>query len=51
MRRHSPTDLAELFGDVDILEHRRDVHHTPGDTDQPFNWIAGRLRTEPEENP
>lgn len=44
VRRHSPSDLAELLGDVEIVEQRRHIHHTPGDADQPFNWIAGRLR-------
>lgn len=44
VRRYRPQDLTELLGDVDVLEERRDLHHTPGGTDQPFNWIAGRLR-------
>lgn len=44
VRRHSPDDLAELVGDVEIIEQRRVIHRTPGDADQPFNWIAGRLR-------
>ncbi len=46
VRRHSPDDLANLLGDVEIIERRRVIHHTPGGADQPFNWIAGRLRPE-----
>lgn len=44
VRRHSPNDLANLLGDIEIIGQRRDIHRTPGDADQPFNWIAGRLR-------
>jgi SAM-dependent methyltransferase len=44
VRRHSPSDLAELLGDIEIVEQRRHTHHTPSGADQPFNWIAGRLR-------
>lgn len=43
VRRHRAGDLADLLGDVEIVEHRRHVHHTPGGADQPFNWVAGRL--------
>jgi catechol 2,3-dioxygenase-like lactoylglutathione lyase family enzyme len=31
----------------EIAEQRRQVHRTPGDADQPFNWIAGHLRLTP----
>ena len=44
VRRHSPRDLLELLGDVEVIEQRRHVHRTPGDADQAFNWVAGRLR-------
>jgi SAM-dependent methyltransferase len=43
VRRYSLGDLVELVGDADIIEQRRHIHRTPGDADQPFNWIAGRL--------
>lgn len=42
--RYSVTDLSALFGDFDLVAERRESHHTPGGTIQPFNWIAGRLR-------
>lgn len=44
VRRHSPHDLTDLLGDINIVEQRRHVHRTPGGADQAFNWIAGRLR-------
>jgi trans-aconitate methyltransferase len=44
VRRQSADELAELLGDVEVIERRRHVHHTPGGTDQPFTWVAGRLR-------
>jgi SAM-dependent methyltransferase len=44
VRRHSPDDLRELLGDVEVVEQRRAVHRTPADADQRFNWIAGRIR-------
>lgn len=47
VRRHSPEDLVELLGDIEVVEHRRHIHRTPGGADQPFNWIAGRLRPAP----
>lgn len=43
VRRHSPDDLVELLGDVEVVEQRRDVHRTPTGVEQPFSWIAGRL--------
>ena len=47
VRRYSPEALADLLGDVDLVEQRREVHHTPGGMAQPFTWIAGRLRPGP----
>jgi SAM-dependent methyltransferase len=44
VRRYSAADLVGFLGDVEIVEQRRHVHRTPSDADQPFNWIAGRLR-------
>jgi SAM-dependent methyltransferase len=44
VRRHSADDLANFIEGVEIIEQRRQVHHTPAGIDQPFNWIAGRLR-------
>ena len=44
IRRHAPQDLVDLLGDVEIVDSRRHVHRTPSGADQPFNWIAGRLR-------
>jgi SAM-dependent methyltransferase len=44
VRRQSADELVELLGDVNVIERRRHVHHTPGGADQPFTWIAGRLR-------
>jgi len=44
VRRYRPEELAELLGDVEVVEQRHQVHRTPGGAEQPFNWIAGRLR-------
>ena len=44
VRRQSPAELIQLLGAVEIVESRRDMHRTPGGTDQAFTWIAGRLR-------
>lgn len=44
VRRQSFDDLAELAGDAEVVEARRQVHHTPAGGEQPFNWIAGRRR-------
>ncbi|QYG93231.1 class I SAM-dependent methyltransferase [Iamia sp. SCSIO 61187] len=47
VRRHDGDDVVELLGGpaaVDVVAARREVHHTPGDADQPFTWVAGRLR-------
>jgi len=45
VRRYSFDDLADVLGDVEVVVRRRQVHETPGGVDQPFNWIAGRLRS------
>lgn len=44
VRRCTAAELADLLGDIDVVEQRRDVHRTPGGAEQPFNWLAGRLR-------
>jgi hypothetical protein len=36
--------LLDLIGDVDLVDVRRDVHHTPDGGEQRFTWIAGRLQ-------
>lgn len=43
VRRYSQDDLVALLGDVEVVARRREVHRTPGDADQPFTWLAGRL--------
>jgi SAM-dependent methyltransferase len=43
VRRYSHDDLGALLGDVEVVARRREVHRTPGDADQPFTWLAGRL--------
>lgn len=45
VRRHSLPELIDVLGDVDVIEQRRHVHRTPGGADQPFSWIAGRVRS------
>lgn len=44
VRRYAPDELRDLLGDVDVIEERRATHRTPGDADQHFNWIAGRIQ-------
>lgn len=44
VRRSTPSELVELMGDAEIVAEMRHVHRTPGGADQPFNWLAGRLR-------
>lgn len=46
VRRHSPAELRDLLGDVEVLAEHREVHETPGGATQLFNWIAARLREE-----
>ncbi len=41
VRRYEPGDLASVFGaEFELVEHRRDEHHTPGGTEQPFTWVG-----------
>jgi SAM-dependent methyltransferase len=47
VRRHGADDLASFLEDAEVIEQRRHVHRTPAGIDQPFNWIAGRLRPPP----
>ncbi len=42
VRRYSDDDLMDLLGPAEMVEHRREVHHTPGGAAQPFTWISGR---------
>jgi SAM-dependent methyltransferase len=44
VRRQSARELIELLGDVEVIDQRRETHHTPGGADQVFTWVAGRLR-------
>jgi SAM-dependent methyltransferase len=41
--RYAPADLADLLGDVTVVDQRREIHHTPGGIPQPFTWLAGTL--------
>lgn len=39
--RYSPADLRRLLGDhFDLLDHRKETHHTPRGTPQRFTWIT-----------
>ncbi len=41
--RYSTEELAAVLGDgFEVVEHRREVHRTPGGAEQPFTWIAAR---------
>jgi SAM-dependent methyltransferase len=44
VRRYGADDLVALLGDVEVVARRRAVHRTPAGIDQPFTWVAGRLR-------
>jgi SAM-dependent methyltransferase len=46
VRRSSAAELVDLVGDVEVVAELRHHHRTPGGADQPFNWLAGRLREE-----
>ena len=50
VRRSTPEELVELVGDVEVVAELHHVHRTPGGADQPFNWIAGRLRGRADED-
>ncbi|MDY0021626.1 class I SAM-dependent methyltransferase [Arenimonas caeni] len=39
--RRSSEDIAALFGDgFELLDSRREIHHTPGGSDQAFAWTV-----------
>jgi SAM-dependent methyltransferase len=41
VQRYDPGGLAAVFGaEFEVVEHRREVHHTPGGAEQPFTWLA-----------
>lgn len=44
VRRYSAQELLDLAGNVEVVEQRRVTHLTPAGVEQPFNWIAGRIR-------
>jgi SAM-dependent methyltransferase len=49
VRGHEIGDLVDVLGGrgvVDVVAMRREVHRTPSAADQPFTWIAGRLRSD-----
>lgn len=49
VRRYGPDDLATLFGPAfDVVEQRREEHHTPAGGVQPFTWAAMRMAGDPE---
>jgi hypothetical protein len=38
---YDPGGLAAVFGpEFEVVERRREVHHTPGGAEQPFTWLA-----------
>lgn len=46
VRQSTLSELVELVGDAEVVAEWRRVHRTPSGIDQPFNWLAGRLRTQ-----
>ncbi|WP_024326338.1 class I SAM-dependent methyltransferase [Thioalkalivibrio sp. AKL19] len=43
VQRHSPDTLQDAFGPECVLvQSQREVHVTPGGTEQPFNWCVFR---------
>jgi SAM-dependent methyltransferase len=44
VRRHSLQDLRDLLGPIDVIAELHEVHQTPSGAEQPFNWLAARLR-------
>ena len=47
VRRYSPGDLRELFGDgYELLKERNVAHITPRGTEQQFTWVALQRRKE-----
>lgn len=45
VRRSTTGELVDLVGDAEVVSESRHVHRTPGGVEQPFNWLAGRLRS------
>jgi SAM-dependent methyltransferase len=43
VHRYSSDELAAFVGDAEIVARRRELHHTPSGSVQPFTWVAGRL--------
>lgn len=43
VRRQTFEDLADLAGNIEVVERRHHLHQTPSGGEQSFNWIAGRL--------
>lgn len=37
--RYTPADLADQFPGFDVLQARREEHHTPSGAVQPFTWL------------
>jgi hypothetical protein len=45
--RYSTEELTAILGpDFIVMGERREEHHTPAGTRQPFTWVAARLRTD-----
>jgi len=44
VRRYGPGDLAALVGDADVIVEHSEIHRTPNNSDQHFNWIAARMQ-------
>lgn len=43
VQRHSPETLQDAFGPgFSLVKSRRELHVTPGGTEQPFNWCVFR---------
>jgi hypothetical protein len=40
--RYSPAALAEQFPEFDVIDVKREEHHTPWDAVQPFTWLLLR---------
>jgi trans-aconitate methyltransferase len=45
VRRYSIEELAGVLGAVEIRQKGRYLHRTPSGADQPFSWVAGRIRS------
>jgi hypothetical protein len=41
VRRSSAQDIAQLLGDeFGLVREDRELHQTPGGTEQPFTWVV-----------